>query len=289
MQRDNQLDRRTGVARACALAAILAATFMLLALPGSAVAQLKPADSMAIWEELKPVVFGDRPIVLGDGVVTVVAPKRAQEAGLVPIDIVLDPSKAKTAIKSFTMIIDVNPSPVAATFTIGEGAGVTRLSTRVRINDYSFVRVIAETAGGDLHMAETFVKASGGCSAPAAKNPDEAKRTLGVMKLRQFPPQAEAAAGSARELQLLVRHPNHSGLQMDQVTRYFIPAHFVRELNISQGGALVLKMEGGISISEDPNFRFDFKPRGGGEIAADATDTEGQVFHDSWPLEAAGL
>ena len=51
---------------------------------------------------------------------------------------------------------------------------MTHLATRVRVNDYSYLRVIAETQSGELHMAQTFVKASGGCSAPAVKNTDEA-------------------------------------------------------------------------------------------------------------------
>jgi sulfur-oxidizing protein SoxY len=48
-------------------------------------------------------------------------------------------------------------------------------------------------------------------------------------------------------------------------------------------------MEGGISISEDPNFRFDYTSDGKGEIRVEAVDTDGKVFTDQWPLEAAGL
>ena len=91
------------------------------------------------------------------------------------------------------------------------------------------------------------------------------------------------------ELQLMIRHPNNSGLQRDPITQYFIPAHFVQKLSISQGDQKILSMEGGISISEDPNFRFDFSAHGNGEISVEAVDTDGKVFHDQWPLEAAGL
>ena len=44
-------------------------------------------------------------------------------------------------------------------------------------------------------------------------------------------------------------------------------------------------MEGGISISEDPNFRFDFNAHGSGDIKVDAVDTDGKDFRDSWPLD----
>jgi len=260
-------------------------TGALVAWPDAAHAQQTPASSEQVWQDLKGDVFGDRTIQADSDIVRIEAPKRAQDAALVPVDISFDPEKAPDGIKSLTLIIDVNPSPVAATFTIGKDSGVTHLSTRVRVNDYSFLRVIAETPDGKLYMTKTFVKASGGCSAPAVKNMDEAKKTIGQMKLRQF----AATDGKAPELQLMIRHPNNSGLQRDPLTQYFIPAHFIQTLTISQAGQPILSMEGGISISEDPNFRFDYKPRGSGEIQVEAVDTEGKKFNDHWPVKAAGL
>jgi len=234
--------------------------------------------------------IGDKPIRLAEpGTLKVIAPKRAQDAGLVPVDIEFRAAKADEQIVAVTLIVDVNPSPLAAVFKIGKDAGVTRISTRLRINDYSFVRAIAETSKGDLLMSETYVKATGGCSAPAVRDPKEAKATMGVMKLRQFPPEPSAPANSRRELQLMVRHPNHSGFQMDQVTRYFIPPHFINKVSITQGGEPILQMEGGISISEDPNFRFDYVMRAASTIEVEATDTEGGKFRDKWPVEAFGL
>ncbi|TIM77540.1 MAG: quinoprotein dehydrogenase-associated SoxYZ-like carrier, partial [Mesorhizobium sp.] len=226
-------------------------------------------------------------ILVDSGVVRIEAPKRAQDAAIVPVDIYIDPAKAPAGIKSVTLIIDVNPAPVAATFEIGKDAGVTHLSTRVRVDDYSYLRAIAETQSGELHMAQTFVKASGGCSAPALKNQDEAMATMGQMKLRQFPPQETMT--KAQELQLMIRHPNNSGLQRNPLTQYFIPAHFVQKLSVSQADRLILSMEGGISISEDPNFRFDFTAHGTGQIQVEAIDTDGKVFRNQWPLEATGL
>jgi sulfur-oxidizing protein SoxY len=272
---------------------LFAVTIVVLAILGGFVdvasAQQTMASSDKIWAGLKGDVFGDRPIVSDTGLVRIEAPKRAQDAALVPVDIYIDPAKAAGSVKAVTLIIDVNPAPVAATFTLGKDSGVTHISTRVRVNDYSWLRAIAETGSGELHMTQTFVKASGGCSAPAVKNTDEALASMGKMKLRQFPPQVEPQMSKVQELQLMIRHPNNSGFQRDPLTQYFIPAHFVQKLSISQGDRLILAMEGGISLSEDPNFRFDFKANGGGEIKVEATDTDGKVFREAWPLEAAGL
>ncbi len=255
---------------------------------GPATAQQSMAGSETIWAAMKGDVLGDRPILLDTGLVRIEAPKRAQDAALVPVDIHIDPAKA-AGVKKVTMVIDVNPAPVAATFEFGKDAGVTHLSTRVRVNDYSWLRVIAETESGELHMSQTFVKASGGCSAPAVKNSKQPLAAMGQMKLRHFLPPAEETMTKAQELQLMIRHPNNSGLQRDPITQYFIPAHFVQNLSISQGDRLILAMEGGISISEDPNFRFDFDVQGTDDIRVEAVDTDGKVFTDQWPLDPTGL
>jgi sulfur-oxidizing protein SoxY len=260
----------------------------LIGLAGPAAAQQSMAGSEKIWAALKGDVLGDRPILLDTGLIRIEAPKRAQDAALVPVDIYIDPAKA-AGVKKVTMVIDVNPAPVAATFQIGKDAGVTHLSTRVRVNDYSWLRVIAETDSGELHMSQTFVKASGGCSAPAVKNSKDALASMGQMKLRQFVPPAEETMTKAQELQLMIRHPNNSGLQRDPLTQYFIPAHFVQNLSILQGDRLILAMEGGISISEDPNFRFDFAAHGTDDIRVEAVDTDGKVFTDKWPFDPTGL
>ncbi len=110
-------------------------------------AQQTMASSDKIWGELKGDFFGDRPIVSDTGLVRIEAPKRAQDAALVPVDIYIDPAKAPEGVKAVTLIIDVNPAPLAATFTLGKDAGVTHISTRVRVNDYSWLRAIAETGG----------------------------------------------------------------------------------------------------------------------------------------------
>ena len=134
-----------------------------------------------------------------------------------------------------------------------------------------------------LYVVNTFVKASGGCSAPMAKNPEEAMANLGQMRFRQF-----AGSSAGYEAQIMIRHPNNSGLQRDQITHLYIPLFIVRELRLWQGDQLLLEMQGGISISEDPNFRFSYRPNGAATFRAEAIDTEGHVFRGEWPAQPAG-
>ena len=67
------------------------------------------------------------------------------------------------------------------------------------------------------------------------------------------------------------------------MTLLYIPAHFVDELSVWQGDALLFSMDGGISISEDPNFRFDFRPNGAATFRVEAKDTDGKLFRQEWP------
>jgi sulfur-oxidizing protein SoxY len=49
-------------------------------------------------------------------------------------------------------------------------------------------------------------------------------------------------------------------------------------LEVKRGDELVFRMEGGISISENPNFRFTFAPGSDDTLAVTAKDTDGNVF-----------
>jgi sulfur-oxidizing protein SoxY len=214
------------------------------------------------------------------------APRRAEDAAVVPIGmrVNLAPDDKRT-LQSLTLVIDENPAPVAGTFTIGPGSGVTSISARIRVNSYSYVRLVAELSDGKLYGVKTFVKASGGCSAPAASNADATRSMLGQMKFRAF----RAADSTMPEAQIMLRHPQNSGLQMDQLTRLYIPPFYIENLKIWQGDELMVTMDGGIAISEDPNIRFNYKPNGAADFRVEAVDTDKHVFRGEWPVEKSML
>ena len=262
----------------------LAGLALFGALALSPAAQSAEGDS---WKELQGNVFPDRRIEADSPLVSLSAPTRAEDAALVPVDVTVAlPEGDARTVSAVTLIVDENPAPVAATFRFGPGRHAVTLSTRLRVNSYSFVRAVAETSDGQLHMAARFVKASGGCSAPALKDADEALAHLGEMRFRLFGrPEAPAGMTPLPQAQLMIRHPNNSGLQMDQLTRLYIPARFVRHVTVRQGDELVLEMEGGISLSEDPTLRFSVARPGRFEVVAE--DTDGKVFKRDFDAKAA--
>jgi sulfur-oxidizing protein SoxY len=268
MQHAHRLGRRT----------LLAGAFG--AIGGGASAQAP--DHEDPWPSLAAQIFAGRTVQDGSAVVAIDAPYRAEDAALVPVGIrSLLPSDDARRIRGITLVIDENPSPLAAVFASGDAGFMHRLSTRVRVDSYTNLHVVAELSDGQIYAAQRFVKAAGGCSAPAAKQTADAI-PLGTMRFRQFAP-APDADPAVREAQLLIRHPNFSGMQMDQVTRLYVPAHFVSSVRVWQGDDLLLAVESGISIAENPEFRFDYRPNGAASFRAEMQDSEGQSFAQQWP------
>ena len=257
-----------------------------LGAPPASVAAAEPYDP---WPGLVQDIFNNRPMNDGSDVIAIEMPYRAEDAAIVPVTLRTKLSSDDVRrVLAITLVIDQNPAPMAAKFELGPDARVSEISTRVRVNSYTNVHAVAELSDGKLYMIKTFVKASGGCSAPAAKNAEEAKNRLGQMKYREFAKDDQSPTNGTREAQIMIRHPNNSGLQRDQLTLLYIPAFFINELHLWQDNSPVLSVESGISISEDPNIRFTYVSNGAKLFRAEARDTAGHVFQKDWKVDDSG-
>jgi sulfur-oxidizing protein SoxY len=249
--------------------------FSVAAFPATPAAD-PPDPETAIWTKLKRSLFEGRPVASGaSGIVELVAPSRADDGAVVPIAIRTSLAQSRERyIRRLYLIVDNNPSPIAAKIDLTAESGRADLETRIRIEQYSYVRAVAELSDGTLAADARYVKASGGCSAPAGRDP-AAAASVGRMRL------AVERAGAYNEparAQLMISHPNDSGLAMDQVTRLYAPAYFVRSVTVTYADKPVLAAEVDFSISENPWFRFYFTPSGEGELKAEAVDTKGLKF-----------
>ena len=257
-----------------------------LGAPPNSVAAAEPYDP---WPGLVQDIFNNRPMNDGSDVIAIEMPYRAEDAAIVPVTLRTKLSSDDVRrVLAITLVIDQNPAPMAAKFELGPDARVSEISTRVRVNSYTNVHAVAELSDGKLYMIKTFVKASGGCSAPAAKNAEEAKNRLGQMKYREFAKDDQSPTNGTREAQIMIGHPNNSGLQRDQLTLLYIPAFFINELHLWQDNSPVLSVESGISISEDPNIRFTYVSNGAKLFRAEARDTAGHVFQKDWKVDDSG-
>jgi sulfur-oxidizing protein SoxY len=230
------------------------------------------ADS-EIWTKVRTDLFGTRAIADDESRVRLRLPPRAADAGAVPLEV--EAPAGPGAAKKLYLIIEKNPSPIAAIVEFGDASGGALLETRVRVEDYTWVRAIVEMEDGSLAMSKRFIKAAGGCSAPAGKSLAERLQGMGEMKWRvenMSTPEGSSA------VQLLVRHPNNSGLAMDQLTRLYEPPHYVRSVRVTLDGRLVLNADVDFSLSENPSLRFLVAGGKPGMLRADIVDSRDLQF-----------
>jgi len=237
-------------------------------------------EASEIWHKVRANLFESRPITnVGDDMLLLDAPVRAEDAAVVPIAMRARlPHTASNFVAKLYLVIDNNPSPISAIFSFTPQSGRADIETRVRVDEYTFVRAIAETNDGRLLMRSRFVKASGGCSAPPGKDPQAALASLGKIRMRV---DGDVVLNKPTLVQLMISHPNDSGMVMDQLTRQFTPRRFVRTVNVAYGGQSVLAADLDFSISENPNLRFYFVPRGPGQLSAEVVDSNQNAWKSS--------
>lgn len=227
-------------------------------------------------------LFGDRIIEEGQPGLQLYAPAQAADAALVPLDIRLS-ATVVPRVKALTLVIDRNPAPVAARIVFGSSyreradIGERVIATRVRIDNFSKVRAVIETMDGQLAMVSRFVAGAGGCSSPASKDAENALAELGRVQVKRRGSQVHGS--NWREGIVMIRHPNFTGMQMSGTSGTYTPARFVDHLAVTSGATELLRIEGGISISENPYFRLTYAADAVSErLAITGRDTAGVVI-----------
>jgi len=253
----------------------LAVGALLAAGPALANEKAEPdPDKSTYWEPIRKVMFGDREVLDGKDVLRVSLALRADDASTVPVAVKAQiDQRPDLYIKTIYLVVERNPSPTAGVFHFTPDSGRARIETRLRFEDFSHVRAIAETSDGKLYMASRWVKAAGGCSAPNARNAVPA-HLLGKMKFK-FEDETIKYDEPAM-VQVLIRHANESPLAGDFDTSKV--AQFVRSVTVTYAGKPVMTAEVDFSISDNPSFSFYFVPHGKGELRVEMEDTHDQRY-----------
>jgi len=239
------------------------------AVPGGLPAPAAHADSSPEWESLREKLFPSRAIDTTPGTVQIIAPLRAAYGASVPVKVVSKlPQTPGLYVKRLYLLVDKNPSPIAAVLDLTTEVGQADFETRLRVDEYSHVRVVAELSNGQLHMDSRYVKTSGGCSAPPNR---DALHLVGKTVLKVPEP---VAMNLPTPAEVTVLHPNDTGFELNQVTVMYIPAHFVRSIKVSYADKKVFDAELDFSVSENPSLRFNFVPHGQGQLKAEVEDSK---------------
>lgn len=266
-------------------------TLRALALVGLLCALAVPAAagsySRVDWADLKPQIFGDELIEAAGAAVVIEAPVRAEDDARVEVTVaaeLLDGAR----IRSVTLIIDENPMPVSAVFTPATPQMAVTFGATFRFDGPSPLRAVIETTDGRLLMAERLVKTSGrgACSAPPVGDPAESIARIGEM--RAVAEAVPAGVSAPRRVELAMAHPQHSGLQMDQITLHYILARYIEAVEVSAGDRPLFALEGSISLAEDPAIWFELADPQAQAIRVRMQDTDGALVERELLLGAHG-
>lgn len=252
-------------------------------------------DQNENWLQVRQTMFGKREInAQAKDVLRVFIAKRAADASVVPLMVrtYVDQTPQRY-IKNLWVMIDNNPSPVGIRFQFTPDSGKADIETRVRIEGYTPVRAVAEMSDGSLWMDTAIINASGGCSAPLKELPDLA--SMGKMR---FKISDAIEVGKPLQVQLMIQHPNFSGLA-EAVIRTgddaagqpqpLMEPRYVKQVNVTYGGKPILRADVDFTISENPNFRFYFVPHEKAELRAVVVDTAGKQFEQAMAIDGSGF
>lgn len=252
-----------------------------------------PALAGEAWDEIRSELYGEQVILPANDLVTLTAPYRAKDDREVPIAASARFADGRT-VKSVSIIIDDNPMPVSAVFDLNTPEEDFTVTVNMRINGPTPVRAVVEASDGALYMTEGFVKTSGlgACAAPPIKGMEASLASLGKMDLRAKPSDDQtsilASLGTneiqPKNLRLEIKHPSHSGMQMDQISLLYILARYVEEVEVWADEDKLFTMTGSISLSEDPEIEFTHTQSDVQAIRVRMTDTDETVSEEIFPI-----
>lgn len=267
------------------LLAALAGLGLAIGLPAIAVEGGLPTnvahtDSSPEWERLRANLFKTRPIEVTASQVMLMVPLRAAYGAAVPVKIVSRlPQTPALYVKRMWVVVDKNPSELAAVLELTPELGQADFEMRLRVNEYSHIRVVSELSNGELHMDSRFVKTSGGCSAPPNRGP------LGEIGKTAFKIPDGVKMNALTSADVRVTHPNDTGFELNNQTVMFIPPHFVRSIKVSYGQIKLFEAELDFSVSENPQLRFNFVPHQPDVLKAEVEDSKEAHFQGSLAVQ----
>lgn len=253
------------------LAMVTALGMFFLALSNAAFAEANPD----VWPVLKQSFFGNKPIERAD-FMKLEGPRRAESGAQVPITMTIDkPLGAADAIKKVYLFVDANPIPLTATYHFTPLNGKAQISTRVRMEQDSFLHAVGETADGKLFMTELPIRAAGGCGGAVDGDDTAIRAAAGKIKLNVDTPVKKDEANAAT---FLIKHPMFTGLQRDLASGGYKPAFFINKVAFSYNDKPVMQVDFGVGVAEDPYMKFFFMPDAPGMLKVIADDNEGKSF-----------
>ena len=229
----------------------------------------------AAWDPVKEAFFSNRTIT-ETPLIEIEAPLGAENGAQVPVSVsvtssLLDQDKPVRII----LLVDANPIPIVGIYNFSPKIILPKISTRVRLDKDAYLRAIVEGADGRLWMAKKLIHAGGGCSG-AVSTDETTQKDIGKIKLQITAPIKPQAPYICT---MSLKHPMHTGLQFNNVTKTIQPAFYIQKIHVHDGKTSILHAELSVGTAENPYIRFTFYPKTGtSELVVEVEDNHGQQF-----------
>ena len=201
------------------------------------------------WPALRRQYLGDAPMRFSSAV-AVHTPAFADDAMNVPLQV---DARGLADVRRILVVADRNPVREVLAFEPLRALPV--LALRMRLEQASPVRALAQTQDGRWHVGGAQVQAAGGgCTVPGATRADGSwKRTLNQVQARFF----NNAEYGSRRLRVRVMHPMDTGLVAG------IPAFYLEQLELVDAqGEPWWRLALHEPVSENPLITLEL-PKGG--------------------------
>jgi sulfur-oxidizing protein SoxY len=195
------------------------------------------------WTDLKQRYLGAARVVF-DPRVVVTGPKVAEDSMNVPVGVKIS---GLADVRRVLVVADLNPIVKVLEFS-AQGA-LPALHFRMKLQQGSPVRAMAETADGVWHVGGIWIDASGGgCTAPSVgRGTANWHETLGQVQSRVWPGERQS------RVKINIMHPMDTGLAPG------IPAFYIQRLALQDAtGREWMSIDTFEPVSENPIFSFDF-------------------------------
>ena len=203
--------------------------------------------------------------------------KRALDGTQVPFKFT-----ANKKYKNISVVVEGNPHQLpgigSLALTMHPKTVPFTFSTHIRMEQDSYVDVIAEDDEGKFFYNQVAIRSAGGCSAGVTYDPDAVLKEIGAMKVLHTDNRAS----------VFIKHPQHNGYQanLSNYTGLFILQEWhLSHISVTDNEKEIWSAEfGGGSTSENPFFTFD-SPKIKGDLKVMAIDSQGRKFFNKSPLK----
>lgn len=195
------------------------------------------------WTDIKDRYLGTAKAVF-DPRVVVSGPKVAEDSMNVPVGIRITDLPD---VRRVLVIADLNP--IVKVLEFSSNGALPSLHFRMKLQQGSPVRAMAQTADGVWHVGGIWIEASGGgCTAPSVgRSSANWTETLGQVQSRVWQGEAQS------RVKLSIMHPMDTGLAPG------IPAFYIERLSLQDAsGKEWMTIDTFEPVSENPVFSFDF-------------------------------